>query len=236
MISTRNLSYSYPNGSAIVFADLDVAQGGVLLLGGASGSGKSTWLALASSLLLPTAGEMTVAGQALSRLGKNQLGKTQLNAARSDAWRATTIGFLPQKLHLSAALTVVQNLELAQWAAGQAADGQAIGRALAALGVADLQQRKPAQLSGGQAQRVALARATLLQPQVILADEPTASLDDDACSDALRLLCVTAERLTATLVIATHDMRVNNHFEVASKPFLSVKLASSPSKTSASSS
>ena len=231
MISTRNLSYSYPNGSAIVFADLDVAQGGVLLLGGASGSGKSTWLALASSLLLPTAGEMTVAGQALT-----QLGKTQLHAARSDAWRATTIGFLPQKLHLSAALTVVQNLELAQWAAGQAADGQAIGRALAALGVADLQQRKPAQLSGGQAQRVALARATLLQPRVILADEPTASLDDDACSDALHLLCATAERLTATLVIATHDMRVKNHFEVASKPFLSVKLASSPSKTSASSS
>ena len=226
MISTRNLSYSYPNGPTIGFADLDVAQGGVLLLGGASGSGKSTWLALASSLLLPTAGEMTVAGQALS----------QLNAARSDAWRAKTIGFLPQKLHLSAALTVVQNLELAQWAAGQSADALAIDRALAALAVGGLAQRKPAQLSGGQAQRVALARATLLQPRVILADEPTASLDDDACSDALRLLCATAERLTATLVIATHDMRVKNHFEVASTPFLSVKLASSPIKMSASSS
>ncbi len=218
MISTRQLSYSYLNGPGIGFADVDVAQGGVLLLSGASGSGKSTWLALASSVLLPTAGEITVAGQALSRL----------DAARSDAWRAQTIGFLPQKLHLSAALTVAQNLELAQWAAGQAKDAQAIDQALNALGVGQLRQRKPAQLSGGQAQRVALARATLLQPRVILADEPTASLDDDACSDALRLLCATAERLTATLVIATHDMRVKNYLAAKRMQFLSVKLPASP--------
>ncbi len=226
MLTTQQLTYRYANGPTIAFADLDVAQGGVLLLSGASGSGKSTWLALAAGLLKATGGEMNVAGQALS----------QLDAARSDAWRAKTIGFLPQKLHLSAALTVFQNLELAQWAAGQTADVQAISQTLAALGVGDLQQRKPSQLSGGQAQRVALARATLLQPQVILADEPTASLDDDACHDALSLLCATAERLTATLVIATHDVRVKKHFEAVFKPFLAVKLASSPMNMCASSS
>ena len=158
MISTRQLSYHYVNGPVIAFADLDLPQGGVLLLSGASGSGKSTWLALAAGLVAPGGGEITVAGQPLS----------QLAAARSDAWRAQTIGFLPQKLHLSAALTVFENLQLAQWAAGVAVDKQAISHALAALGVDDLQHRKPAQLSGGQAQRVALARATLLQPKVIL--------------------------------------------------------------------
>ncbi len=226
MISTRQLSYRYANGPAIVFADLDVAQGGVLLLGGASGSGKSTWLALAAGLVAPGGGEITVAGQALS----------QLAAARSDSWRAQTIGFLPQKLHLSAALTVFENLQLAQWAAGVADNGQAISQALDALGVNDLQPRRPSQLSGGQAQRVALARATLLQPKVILADEPTASLDDDACASALGLLCATAGRLKATLVIATHDGRVKNHFEAANNPFLSVKLVSSPRKKRASSS
>ena len=79
---------------------------------------------------------------------------------------------------------------------------------LTSLGVADLARRKPWQLSGGQAQRVALARAVLLAPKVILADEPTASLDDDNARDALTLLQATASRCGASLVIATHDARV----------------------------
>ena len=101
---------------------------------------------------------------------------------------------------------------MAQWAAGQAQDDKRIIEALAALGVQDLAARKPAQLSGGQAQRVALARAVLLQPRVILADEPTASLDDDAAAASLALLQSTASRENATLVIATHDGRVARFF------------------------
>ncbi|MDI1272412.1 ATP-binding cassette domain-containing protein [Polaromonas sp.] len=198
MIRTQQLVYRYPGGAALRFDDIDVAQGGVLLLRGASGSGKSTWLALAAGLLSPGGGDITVAGQSLAALGK----------VAGDAWRARTIGFLPQKLHLSAALTVHANLAIAQWAAGRAQDDARIRDALTALGVNELAARKPAQLSGGQAQRVALARAVLLQPQVILADEPTASLDDDAARQALELLQATAKRYGATLVIATHDARV----------------------------
>jgi len=111
-------------------------------------------------------------------------------------------------LQLSEALTVQQNLALAQWASGVASDPAHIQHTLSALGVADLSQRRPRQLSGGQAQRVALARAVLLQPQVILADEPTASLDDEAAADAVGLLLATAQAQAATLVIATHDARV----------------------------
>lgn len=198
MIRTRQLAYQYPGGPALRFDDIDVVQGGVLLLRGASGSGKSTWLALAAGLLAPTAGDITVAGQPLSALGK----------VAGDAWRAKTIGFLPQKLHLSSALTVHANLAIAQWAAGQAQDDGRIREALTALGVQELATRKPAQLSGGQAQRVALARAVLLQPKVILADEPTASLGDEAARQAVELLQATAKRQGATLVIATHDARV----------------------------
>ena len=198
MIRTRQLAYQYPGGPALRFDDIDVVQGGVLLLRGASGSGKSTWLALAAGLLTPTAGDITVAGQSLQALGK----------VAGDAWRARTIGFLPQKLHLSSALTVHANLAIAQWAAGQAQDDGRIREALTALGVQELATRKPAQLSGGQAQRVALARAVLLQPKVILADEPTASLDDEAARQAVELLQATAKRQGATLVIATHDARV----------------------------
>jgi len=226
LITSRQLSYRYVNGPALAFADLEVAQGGVLVLGGASGSGKSTWLALAAGLLQASSGDLTVAGQAVAQLDK----------VRSDAWRAKTIGFLPQKLHLSAALSVYGNLALSQWAVGQKTDDKSIHAALAALGVAELSERKPSQLSGGQAQRVALARAVLLQPKVVLADEPTASLDDDAASAALDLLLATAARLNATLVIATHDSRIKKHLEAVCRPFLGIKLASSPINTVASSS
>ena len=203
MISTRQLAYQYPGGAELSFEDVDVAQGGVLLLRGVSGSGKSTWLALAAGLLAPTTGDISVAEQSLKALGK----------VASDAWRARTIGFLPQKLHLSDALTVHANLAMAQWAAGLPQDDARIHDALTALGVADLAARKPAQLSGGQAQRVALARAVLLQPKVILADEPTASLDDDAARQAVQLLQATATRYGATLVIATHDARVEANLD-----------------------
>lgn len=201
MIRTQGLAYQYPgtpNAAVLQFPDVDVAQGAVLLLSGPSGCGKSTWLALVAGLVAPSAGTVEVAGQPLHAL----------KSVASDAWRARTIGFLPQKLHLSAALTVQQNLAMAQWAAGQPEDGTAIHAALQALGVDELAQRTPAQLSGGQAQRVALARAVLLQPRVLLADEPTASLDDEAAADAVALLLATARTHGATLVIATHDARV----------------------------
>ena len=198
MIETRSLQFSYETGAVLHFPDLDVSQGGTVLLSGVSGSGKSTWLALVAALVKAQAGGLRVAGKSL----------TGLSARASDDWRARTIGFLPQKLHLSAALTVQNNLELAYWAAGFKLQPARIREVLGELGVAELAQRLPAQLSGGQAQRVALARAVLMQPSVILADEPTASLDDAAAQDAVQLLLCAAQQQGATLVIATHDARV----------------------------
>lgn len=198
MIHTHQLVYRYARGPTLAFPDIDLPQGAVLLLSGPSGCGKSTWLALAAALMAPSAGQLTVADQSLDAL-KN---------VAADAWRARSIGFLPQRMQLSSALSVQQNLALAQWASGQPEDLQRIESALRALGVQELARRKPAQLSGGQAQRVALARAVLLEPRVILADEPTASLDDEAAADAVGLLLATAQQHAATLVIATHDARV----------------------------
>ena len=148
MIRTSQLAYRYAGGSLLQFADVDLPQGAVLLVQGPSGCGKSTWLALVAGLLRPTGGALCVAGQDL----------TNLRAVETDAWRARSIGFLPQKLHLSEALDVAGNLALAQWAAGVADDPAAIGQALAMLGLTGLERRRPSQLSGGQAQRVALAR------------------------------------------------------------------------------
>ena len=208
MILTRQLAYAYPKGAELAFQDVQLAQGDLLVLRGNSGSGKSTWLALLAGLLTPQKGELTVAGQRLNGLS---------NTAR-DAWRANHLGFLPQKLHLSEALTVAENLQLAYFAAGLPLNTAAktnIESTLAALGVADFAKRKPSTLSGGQAQRVALARAVLLNPKIILADEPTASLDDDAASAALALLQASAARCHATLVIATHDFRVSEVLKTA---------------------
>ncbi len=202
MIRTQGLAYAYAGGPTLRFDDVLVPQGGVLLLKGPSGAGKSTWLALAAGLVAPTQGQIEVAGQVLA-------------GGSTDRWRARNIGFLPQKLHLSPALSVHDNLALAQWAAGQPEDAGRIASALAALGVGELAQRKPAQLSGGQAQRVALARAVLLQPQVILADEPTASLDDAAAAQAAQLLAQVAAQQGATLVVASHDARLLQFFTQA---------------------
>jgi putative ABC transport system ATP-binding protein len=200
VIQARSLAYRYPQGPALSFPDVEVPQGGTLLLQGRSGAGKSTWLALVAGLLTPTSGQLLVAGQDLA----------PLRGGDRDRWRGRSIGFLPQKLHLSDALSVERNLALVYFAAGLAEDKVAVRAALDALGVAELAHRLPGQLSGGQAQRVALARATLLQPKVLLADEPTASLDDQAAAAAVTLLRDAARRCGATLVVATHDARVRD--------------------------
>lgn len=204
MLATENLSFSYSGGAEMRFADVALPQGGVLLLQGASGSGKSTLLALMCGLLGGYAGRLEVAGQDLAAL----------RGAERDAWRGRTVGFLPQKLHLSESLSVRGNLSLVFFAAGLREDAAKIDAALQALGVQALADRRPSQLSGGQAQRVALARAVLLSPKIILADEPTASLDDDAAAQATELLLQAAQRSGATLVVATHDGRVKKALEL----------------------
>ncbi len=198
MIETHALRHAFAGGPNLGFPDVRVPQGGTLLLRGASGSGKSTWLALAAGLLSPGAGAMVVAGQSVAAL----------KGGERDRWRARCVGFLPQKLLLSEALSVADNLALAYFARGLAVDRAAISAALAALEIEALAARKPSQLSGGQAQRVALARALLLCPQVLLVDEPTASLDDANGARVLALLSHNAAQAGATLVIATHDARV----------------------------
>jgi putative ABC transport system ATP-binding protein len=210
VIQTRGLAFDYPGGPALAFGDVDVPQGGTLLVQGRSGAGKSTWLALVAGLLTPGSGRVLVAGQDVAALVRGQ----------RDAWRGRTIGFLPQKLHLTDALSVERNLALAYFAAGLHEDTAAIRGALAALDVAALAQRRPSQLSGGQAQRVALARAILLAPKVLLADEPTASLDDEAAAASLELLRSCARRCGATLVVATHDARIRD--ALAGSPVLRI--------------
>lgn len=198
MIHTQGLAFRFANASSTLrFDDVHVPAGGTLLLRGPSGSGKSTWLSLVSGLMVASEGRVLVAGTDLGAL----------SGAQRDHWRSAHVGVLPQRLGLSDSLTVFDNLALVYFAAGLAVDRGAIQRGLDALGVGGLASRRPAQLSGGQAQRVALARALLRRPAVVLADEPTASLDDAACGAVLALLREHTQAHGATLVVATHDAR-----------------------------
>ncbi|MFG6461170.1 ATP-binding cassette domain-containing protein [Roseateles sp. DXS20W] len=198
MLAWGGLRHRYASGAEVAYADFMLPAGRHLLLRGASGSGKSTLLALLAGLLRVQQGLLSVAGTELQGLSPRAL----------DAWRGATLGVVPQRLHLSDALTVAENLALPALAAGQRADTARAAALLAALGIADLAGRRPHQLSVGQAQRVALARALMRRPRLLLADEPSASLDDEHALHMLALLLSTAEREGCTLIIASHDGRV----------------------------
>lgn len=198
MLGWTGLRHRYAGGAEIAYRDFALPAGRHLLLRGASGSGKSTLLALLSGLLRVQQGDMHVAGTDLAGLGARAL----------DAWRGATLGVVPQRLHLSEALTVAENLALPALAAGQGTDTARAGELLAALDIAELAGRRPHQLSVGQAQRVALVRALMRRPRLLLADEPSASLDDEHTLHMLALLLDAAERERCTLVIASHDGRV----------------------------
>ncbi len=205
MLALQGLRFDWGTGATLAFPDLDLAQGGALLLTGPSGSGKSTLLALVAALLTPSAGRLQVAGEEPARMTR----------AERDRWRGATLGFMPQRLHLSESLSVRRNLELPFIAAGAAVDGARIDSLLAELGLHGLAQRRPHELSLGQAQRVAMARALLRRPRLLLADEPSANLDDGSTAAVLALLQRSAREAGATLVVATHDARVRDALAAA---------------------
>lgn len=198
MLAFQGLRYRYAGGAALSFPDFEAPQGAHVRLHGPSGGGKSTLLALAAGLLTPAAGRVAVAGTEVAQLAPRE----------RDAWRGRTLGFMPQRLHLSESLSVWRNLELPFISSGLAAPRERLLAVMQRLGIAELAERRPHQLSVGQAQRVALARALLREPKLILADEPTANLDDDATAAALQLLGEVAAESNATLVVASHDARV----------------------------
>ena len=174
------------------------AAGDHWLLSGASGSGKTTLLHILAGLTVPSSGSVSVGGIDLATLSGSAL----------DRWRGRNVGLVPQRLHLIGALDVLGNLALARYLAGLPADVARARELLDAMGIGELGHRYPRQLSQGQAQRVAIARAVINRPAVLLADEPTANLDDAQARAALEVLRRHAETVGATLVVASHDARV----------------------------
>ena len=202
-LSIRALRHDYGAGPVLDLPVLDLKPAEQILLVGPSGSGKSTLLHLIAGLLQPKRGEIKVAGQNLA----------QLSASQRDRFRGRHIGIVFQRLHLLPALTVLQNLLLAQRLVGAGSDAAQALDLLEQLGLAAFAERKPEQLSLGQAQRVAVARALLHQPRLLLVDEPTSSLDDAHAEATLRLLHQQAAACGASLLIVSHDQRLRGQFD-----------------------
>jgi putative ABC transport system ATP-binding protein len=202
MISVRGLAHRYGDSVVLRLAEWNVAPGERWLVIGPSGSGKSTLLHILAGLQRPSEGRVSVFHKDVF----------SLKEAEIDRWRGATVGIVLQALHLVAHLSVRANLRLAQYLARLPQDDKAIDNALHALGVADKAGRRPRELSQGEQQRVAIARAVVNGPRLLLADEPTANLDDEAAARAIDLLFAQAERYGATLLVATHDARVKSKF------------------------
>jgi putative ABC transport system ATP-binding protein len=198
MIAVHALAHRYGATPALRLAEWRVGQGERWAVLGPSGSGKSTLLHILAGLVRPSEGEVEVSGQDLAKL----------QGATLDRWRGATVGIVLQALHLLRHLSVRDNLRLAQYLAHLPQDDTRIHDTLASLGVADKAGRRPPELSQGERQRVAIARAVVNRPKLLLADEPTANLDDAAAALAVDLLTEQAARHGATLVVATHDARV----------------------------
>lgn len=202
LVTVTNLSHRYGGQSVLDLPSWQVEAGRHQLILGPSGSGKSTLLAILGGMLLPSGGQVAVQGEEL----------TKLSPSGRDRLRARAVGLVMQRLHLIPAVTVRNNLRLAQTLAGLPANDARIDAVLAGLGIGDKANKRPAQLSVGEAQRVAIARAVINKPALVLADEPTSALDDANCDAALDLLTRQAEENGATLIIATHDNRVKARF------------------------
>lgn len=200
LLGWRELGLDYPGGPSLAFPDLSLGNGQHLLLRGASGSGKSSLIALLAGLRRASRGEVWLAGRALGGLAPAAL----------DRWRGACLGLLPQRLHLCEGLSLRDNLRLPFTAVGEAEPAGRIDALAERLGLTGLLHRAPHQLSGGQMQRAALARALVRAPQLLLLDEPSSSLDDEATQALLRLVVALAAEHGVSLLVATHDARVVN--------------------------
>ena len=201
MLEIKNLRFKYDNDSELSFPDIKTSKENLLILG-ASGVGKTTFLHLLSGLLKPLEGEIDLIGTPISKLTMSEM----------DRFRGKNIGIVFQKPHFINSLTVKENLQLAQYISKKI-DKTRINSLLESLGIEDKANKKTLNLSQGEKQRVAIALAIVNSPKLILADEPTSSLDDLNCNKVINLLKNQAAKYKAKLIIITHDYRLKKHFK-----------------------
>lgn len=204
VIAAQGIEMVFQSGAesfqALENVELKVQKGDIQLLMGPSGSGKTTLLSILAGILTPTAGSVYLLGNEITKLSPAKLAK----------FRLENIGFIFQSFNLFPALTASQNVELVlnlKGVKGRSARDQA-QLLLEQVGLGDKANSKPSELSGGQKQRVAIARALTGNPQLIMADEPTAALDSRSGHTVISLLRSLAKEQGCTVLMVTHDPRI----------------------------
>ncbi|MBC6342776.1 ABC transporter ATP-binding protein [Lactobacillus kimbladii] len=206
IIELKNVQKVYGTGAAQVVAlkniNFEANLGEVVLIMGPSGAGKSTFLTIAGSLQKPTTGEVIVNGQNIARI----------SARASDHLRLTQLGFVLQAYNLVPFLKIREQFELVNKVkkAGNI-NQEKLQELLKQLGINSLLNKYPNELSGGQQQRAAIARALYANPQILLADEPTASLDSENVSEVGKLLKKLAKNYNKAVLLVTHDPRLKQY-------------------------
>jgi putative ABC transport system ATP-binding protein len=211
LIKAENLSKDYQVGEVKVQAlkgvSFEIEPGSFVSFVGPSGSGKTTLLNLIGCLDKPTEGNLTVAGSDVQHLDRNQ----------SANFRGNHLGFIFQDFNLIPVLTVFENIEYPLLMVQKVPAGERKKRVLGlleAVGMIEQKDKYPDQISGGQKQRVAIARALVTNPELVLADEPTANLDHTTAYTVIDLMKKMKDELKTTFVFSTHDQKIVGEAEI----------------------
>lgn len=203
MLEVQHLKHRYDrNSQEIIFPDFNVEQGGELLILGASGSGKSTLLHILSGLLIPTSGSVTI----------DDIEINKLRTEDRNNFRKKNISVVFQRHYFIRALTALENLQYASYFRGEPYNLDKIKNLMDFMDLSSIKNKKIHHLSEGQKQRLSIARAIIHQPKLLLADEPTASLDDANCKRITKLLFDLRDQYQTTLLVVSHDNRLKMHF------------------------
>lgn len=200
----KNISKNYQDGEQVIEVlknvSLEVAQGEFVAIVGPSGAGKSTFLSIAGALLSPTEGEIAIGGTTLNNMSEKALTKVRLDK----------VGFIFQGANLIPYLNVRDQLLVIAELSGEkgGAAKERADKLLQELGLTARQNNYPESLSGGEKQRVAIARALMNNPDIILADEPTASLDANRGHKVVQMIADEVKRKNKAAIMVTHDERV----------------------------
>ena len=205
MLEFKQVSKSFRDGNQMIQAvkptDLKIIQGELIAIVGPSGSGKSTFLTMAGALQRPTSGNIYINNKNISILSEKQLSQIRINE----------IGFILQSTNLVPFLTIEQQFKLLGKYKKDTLSEDEYQKLVKQLNLSDITNQLPNQISGGQKQRVAIAKAIYTNPSIILADEPTASLDTNNAMAVMKILQKQTKERNTTCVIVTHDERLT-HF------------------------